>query len=107
MGLLTREVLRERAAALIAESCAWAVGMSDRPHYERRAGRLVATGLTGGEGAAHGRAPGGGGDGRLELGDARPGSFQDALNMVDADGRGQAEGFDDEGLVAFVRETCR
>jgi hypothetical protein len=29
-GLLGREVLRERTAALIAETCAWAVGMSDR-----------------------------------------------------------------------------
>ena len=107
MGLLTREVLRERAAALIAESCAWAVGMSDRPHHERRAGRLVATGLTVGERAAYGRPLGGEEDGRLELGDARPGSFQDALNMVDAEGRVQAERFDDEVLVPFVRETCR
>ena len=38
MGLLVREVLRERTPALIAESCAWAVGLSDRPHLRRRAG---------------------------------------------------------------------
>ncbi|NEK84974.1 hypothetical protein GCU60_04240 [Blastococcus saxobsidens] len=107
MGLLTREVLRERGAALIAESCAWAVGMSDAQHHERRAGRLVATGLTVGERAAHGRPLAGEEDGRLELGDARPGSFQDALNMVGADGRVQAERFDDEVLVPFVTETCR
>ena len=44
MGLLTREVLRERAAELIAEACAWAVGMSDQPHHQRTAGRVVATG---------------------------------------------------------------
>jgi hypothetical protein len=31
MGLLGREVLRERAAALIAEACAWAVGLSCPP----------------------------------------------------------------------------
>ncbi|RZU31942.1 hypothetical protein BKA19_1627 [Blastococcus saxobsidens] len=107
MGLLTREVLRERGGALVAESCAWAVGMSDAPHHERRAGRLVATGLTVGERAAHGRPLAGEEDGRLELGDARPGSFQDALNMVGGDGRVQAERFDDEVLVPFVRETCR
>ncbi|WP_104525661.1 hypothetical protein [Blastococcus atacamensis] len=106
MGLLTREVLRERGAALIAESCAWAVGLSDQPHFERRAGRLVATGLTVGERAAHGRPLGGEEDGRLELGDARPGTFQDALNMVDARGRVQAERFDDEVLGPFVRDTC-
>ncbi|WP_324278062.1 hypothetical protein [Blastococcus brunescens] len=35
MGLLTREVLRERAAVLIAEACAWSVGMSDQPHHLR------------------------------------------------------------------------
>ena len=35
MGLLTREVLRERTPELIAEACAWAVGMSDQPHYLR------------------------------------------------------------------------
>ena len=107
MGLLTREVLRERAGALIAESCAWAVGMSDRPHHERRAGRLVATGTTVGERAASGRPLGGEEDGPLELGDARPGTFQDALTMVDGDGRVQADRFDDEVLVPFVHETCR
>jgi hypothetical protein len=106
MGLLTREVLRERGAALIAESCAWAVGMSDRPHYERRGGRLVPTGLTVGERAAHGRPLGTEEDGRLDLEDARPGSFQDALAMVDAEGRVQAERYDDEVLVPFVRDTC-
>ena len=40
MALLTREVLRERAPALIAESCAWSVGLSDQPHHLRRGGRL-------------------------------------------------------------------
>ncbi|MGY1828461.1 MULTISPECIES: hypothetical protein [unclassified Blastococcus] len=107
MGLLTREVLRERGAALIAESCAWAVGLSDRPHHHRRGGRLAPSGLTVGERAATGQLLGGEEDGRVDLGDAAPGSFQDALNMVGADGRLVAERFDDEVLVPFVAETCR
>jgi hypothetical protein len=106
MGLLTREVLRERAAELIAESCAWAVGMSDQPHYQRSAGRIVATGMTVGERAAKDLLLGDEEDGRLDLGDARPGSFQDALNSVGADGVLQAQRFDDEVLHPFVQETC-
>lgn len=46
MGLLAREVLRERAPALIAETCAWAVGLSDRPHLRRRGGLPQPTGPT-------------------------------------------------------------
>ncbi|OMQ14515.1 hypothetical protein A7K94_0216085 [Modestobacter sp. VKM Ac-2676] len=46
MALLAREVLRERAASLIAEACAWAVGLSDQPHHLRVRGRVVNTGLT-------------------------------------------------------------
>jgi hypothetical protein len=107
MGLLTREVLRERGAALIAESCAWAVGLSDRPHYRRRSGRVAPSGLTVGERAANGQPLGGEEDGRVDLEDARPGSFQDALNMIGPDGRLEAERFDDEVLVPFVAETCR
>ena len=106
MGLLTREVLRERAAELIAETCAWAVGMSDQPHYQRTAGRIVATGTTVGERAAKDLLLGDEEDGRLDLGDARPGSFQDALNAVGADGVLQAHRFDEELLHPFVRETC-
>jgi hypothetical protein len=106
MGLLTREVLRERAPELIAESCAWAVGMSDQPHYLRTAGRIVATGTTVGERAAKDLLLGDEEDGRLELDDARPGSFQDALNSVGADGVLQAQRFDDEVLHPFVLETC-
>ncbi|MCZ2860425.1 hypothetical protein [Blastococcus sp. VKM Ac-2987] len=107
MGLLTREVLRERGAALIAESCAWAVGLSDRPHYRRRSGRVAPSGLTVGERAANGQPLGGAEDGRVDLEDARPGSFPDALNMIGPDGRLEAERFDDEVLVPFVAETCR
>src|SRR4051794_16567489 len=106
MGLLTREVLRERAAELIADSCAWAVGMSDQPHYQRRAGRVVATGTTVGERAAKELLLGDEEDGRLDLGDARPGSFQDALNSVGADGVLQAQRFDEEVLHPFVEATC-
>ncbi|MFL6097496.1 MAG: hypothetical protein ACJ71Y_18760 [Blastococcus sp.] len=106
MELLTREVLRERAAELIAETCAWAVGMSDQPHYRRTAGRLVATGTTVGERAAKELLLGDEEDGRLDLGDARPGSFQDALNAVGADGVLQAHRFDEELLQPFVQETC-
>jgi hypothetical protein len=75
MGLLTREVLRERTAALVAEACAWAVGMSDQPHYLRSGGRSVGTGTTVGERAAVGLPLSGDEDGRLDLADARPGSF--------------------------------
>jgi hypothetical protein len=106
MGLLTREVLRERAPELIAETCAWAVGMSDQPHYQRTAGRIVATGTTVGERAAKELLLGDEEDGRLDLGDARAGSFQDALNSVGGDGVLQAQRFDDEVLHPFVQETC-
>jgi hypothetical protein len=106
MGLLTREVLRERTAALVAEACAWAVGMSDQPHHLRSGGRIVATGSTVGERAAVGLALSGDEDGRLDLADARPGSFQDALNAVDATGTVQADRFDAEVLHPFVLETC-
>jgi len=106
MGLLTREVLRERATELIADSCAWAVGMSDQPHYQRSAGRVVASGTTVGERAAKELPLGDEEDGRLDLGDARPGSFQDALNAVGADGVLQAQRFEDEMLHPFVQATC-
>src|SRR3954447_4898998 len=106
MGLLTREVLRGRGGELIADSCAWAVGMSDQPHYQRRAGRVVATGTTVGERAAKELLLGDEEDGRLDLDGARPGSFQDALNSVGADGVLQAQRFDDEVLHPFVEATC-
>jgi hypothetical protein len=106
MALLTREVLRERTAALIAESCAWAVGLSDQPHHLRVRGRVAPTGLTLGARAATGQLLGGEEDGRLDLGDARPGSFQDALNSVTADGTLIAEHFDREVIEPFVLDTC-
>ena len=106
MGLLTREVLRERTAELIAEACAWAVGMSDQPHHLRSGGRIVATGATVGERAAYGLSLSGDEDGRLDLGDARPGSFQDALNSVDARGTVAADRFDADVLHPFVSTVC-
>lgn len=106
MALLTREVLRERVAALIAESCAWSVGLSDQPHHLRRGGRMVATGVTIGVRAATGLPLSGEEDGRLELGDARPGSFQDALNALTPDGTLYAERFDAEVVEPFVLATC-
>ena len=106
MALLCREVLRERTPALIAEACAWAVGLSDHPHLERVRGRVVPSGWTLGARAANGQPLGGEEDGRLELGDARPGSFQDALNALGADGTLHAERFDRELVDPFVRDTC-
>jgi hypothetical protein len=106
MALLTREVLRERAPALIAEACAWSVGLSDQPHHLRRGGRLVATGVTMGVRAVNGQPLSGEEDGRLELGDARPGTFQDALNALAADGTVFAERFDAEVVEPFVLATC-
>ena len=106
MGQLSREVLRERLPALIAETCAWTVGMSDRPHHERRRGRLGQTGGTIGDRIARGQPLSGEEDGRLDLGDARPGSFRDVLNSVDATGVLYADRFDREVLEPFVLATC-
>jgi hypothetical protein len=106
VAVFAREVLRERRGALIADTCAWAVGLSDRPHYQRRDGRVVPTGGTLGERAAAGLPLAGEEDGRLELGDARPGSFQDALNALRPDGSVYADALDDDVLEGFVRDTC-
>jgi hypothetical protein len=106
MGQLTRDLLRERLPALVAEACAWSVGLSDRPHHERRRGRLVSTGGTVGDRAVRGLSLSGEEDGRLDLGDARPGSFRDALNAVDATGALHADRFDREVLEPFVLATC-
>lgn len=106
VALLTREVLRERTAALVAETCAWSVGLSDTPHYARRHGRVVATGLTLGARAAAGQQLGDDEDLRLELGDAPPGSFADALSALVPDGGLQADRFDAQVLAPFVLDTC-
>ena len=106
MGLLAREVLRERAAALIAQACAWAVGMSDRPHYRFGTAGVVPSGLTLGDRAGTDQLLGSEEDGRLDLGDARAGTFRDALNALDADGRLYADRFDEEVLHPFAHDTC-
>jgi hypothetical protein len=106
MGLLTREVLRERVPALVAEACAWSVGLSDQPHHLRHRGRLVATGTTIGVRAANGQPLSGEEEGRLELGDARPGSFADVLNAATPDGGTYADRLDRDVLDPFVLQTC-
>jgi hypothetical protein len=82
MSLLTREVLRERTAALIAETCAWAVGLSDT------------------------MSPAAEEDVRLDLADAVPGSFGEALGALGPDGGPNSDRFDVEVLGPFVVETC-
>jgi hypothetical protein len=106
VALLAREVLRERTGELVAEACAWSVGMSDRPHHVRRHGRVVPSGASLGSRAAADLPLGVEEDAPLELGDARAGSFQDALGALTADGRLYAQVLEDELLVPFVRETC-
>ena len=106
MGELTREVLRERTAALIAETCAWAVGLSDRPHYRHGSAGVVPSGLTIGARAATEQHLGSEEDGRLDLGDARAGTFRDALNALEPGGRLYADLFDEEVLHPFAHETC-
>jgi hypothetical protein len=105
-SLLARQLLRERASALIAEACAWVVGMSDRPYFVYRDFRLVNSGTTLGERAAGGLPLGSEESGRLELGSAAPGSFSDALNAVTEDGTLYADRFDRDVVAPFVRETC-
>jgi hypothetical protein len=106
MGRLTRDLLRERTAALIAEACAWAVGLSDRPHYRHAGAGVVPSGLTLGARAAAEQHLGSEEEGRLDLGDARAGSFRDALNALDPGGRLYADRFDEEVLYPFAHETC-
>ena len=69
LGLLTREVLRERLPELVAEACAWSVGLSDEPHLVRRHGRVVPGSPTLGVRAESGLPLGGEEDARLELGE--------------------------------------
>ena len=106
VALLTREVLRERTPALVAETCAWSVGLSDAAHHVRRHGRVVASGLTLGARAAAGQQLSVEEDLRLELGEVVPGSFADALGALTADGSPQADRFDVQVLAPFVLDTC-
>lgn len=106
MGRLSRDVLRERTPALIAEACAWAVGLSDRPHYRHGGAGVVPSGQTLGARAATDQQLGSEEEGRLDLGDARAGSFRDALNALDPSGRLHADRFDEEVLHPFAHDTC-
>jgi hypothetical protein len=102
---LPSEVLRDRLPQLVADSCAWAVGLSDTPHHVRRHGRTTVSGSTLGDLAAAGRQLGDD-DAPLELGDARPGSFADALAALTADGGTWADRYELEVLEPFVLRTC-
>ena len=107
VALLTREVLRERTAELVAEACAWSVGLSDAPHRARRHGRVVPTGLTLGARAAAAQQLSGDEDVPLDLAEAVPGSFADALGaLAAADGSLVADRFEREVLAPFVLDTC-
>lgn len=106
VGLLAREVLRERTPALVAEACAWSVGLSDRPYLLRRGGRVVDSGVTLGVRAEAGHPLADEGEARLELGEAAPGTFADVLNALAPDGRVHAAAFDEQVLAPFVLDTC-
>jgi hypothetical protein len=106
VDLVARALLRERLPQLVAETCAWAVGLSDSPHHARRSGRVVATGLTLGNRAEADQQLWSEEDAPLQLGETRPGTLGDALGSLMADGRLQAERLDDEVLGPYVLETC-
>lgn len=105
-ALLARELLRDRARELVAETCAWTVGLSDRPHLWRRHGRPQPSGLTLGQRAEAALPLAGEEDVRLELGSPRPGSFGDVLGALHTDGRLWADLFEEQVLAPFVLETC-
>lgn len=106
MGLLTRDVLRERTPALIAEACAWAVGLSDGDHLQRREGRVAPSGSTLGDRAVRGLPLAADTDVRLDLADAVPGSFRDVLGAIAPGGGTHADRFDAEVLGPFVLDVC-
>ncbi len=103
---VARELLRERVPALVAEACAWVAGTSDAPHLVRRGGRVARSGVTLGVRAASGLPLGGDEDAPLVLGEARPGSFADALSALDVDGRVLADRFEEQVLAPYALETC-
>ncbi len=105
LGILTRDELRERTAELVAEACAWAVGLSDRSHHRHSAGRLAPSGTTIGQRAAAGLPLADDEHVALDLADARPGSFRDALAALDGAGVPHAVRFADEVLEPFAQDT--
>jgi len=104
-ALLGDEVLRARAAELVAETCAWSVGLSDTPHWEQRDGRVVPSGDTLGMRAGAGQELSAEGTGRFSLADAGPGTFQDALNALAPGGGVHADRFDEQVLAPFALDT--
>lgn len=106
IAVLARDELHARLSDLIAEACAWSVGMSDRPHYQRRHGRVTATGITIGARAAGGQLLSGEEDRPLDLGEVRPGTFRDALGALTADGRVYGELLEQQVVRPFVLDTC-
>jgi hypothetical protein len=104
-ALVGDEVLRERGADLVAEACAWSVGLSDLPHYEHRDGRVVQSGDTLGLRAGAEQPLSVEGAGRFALGDAGPGTFQDALNALAPGGGVHADRFDEDVLTPFALDT--
>lgn len=106
VGVLARELLRERARDLIAEVCAWAVGLSDRPFYLRRHGRVVATGATIGTRAAAGQPLTPDEDAPLEIGASPPGTFGDALGALTGDGRSHAERLEEQVIAPFALDVA-
>lgn len=106
VDLLARELLRERAPALVAEVCAWAVGLSDRPYLRLRGGRVEATPQTLGMRAELDQQLGAEPEGHLELGEARAGTLADALAALTPRGGVWADVLDEQVLVPFVFDTC-
>jgi hypothetical protein len=106
LATLPLEVLAERLGALVREACAWAVGLSDQPHLQRRQGRTVGTGTTLGVRAEAGRPLAEEGCGRLDLGDAPAGSFADALNALAPGGGVWADRLEAEVVRPFVAQAC-
>lgn len=106
VGLRARELLRDRLPELVAEVCAWTVGLSDQPHLQRRHGRVVASGVTLGDRANAGLPLSREQADRLELADAAVGSLQDALNALAVDGGLHLDRLVREVLAPFALDTC-
>lgn len=106
IAALAHDLLRDRTGDLIAAASVWSVGMSDRPHYVRRSGRVKPSGDTLGNRAAAELPLSGEEDALISLGEARPGSFRDALNALTPNGTVYAESFQAELLQPFAVHVC-
>lgn len=106
ISVLSLEILRDQTGALIAETSAWCVGISDRPHFLRRHGRVKPSGYTLGTRAAAELPLGGEEDSLIGLGEARPGSFRDLLNALTPVGEIYADHLERDVLRPFSMRTC-